>query len=467
MGVLGTAERPLRVAIIGSGPSGFYAADALFKKLPHCTVDMFESLPTPFGLARSGVAPDHENIREITKYFEKVARSERYSFFGNVALGYQISVAVLKKYYDAIIFACGTPVGKNLGIPGEDLPGSYSAATFVGWYNGHPAHAHFPFDLSHETAVVIGMGNVALDIARILTKPADELKHTDISQQALDVLAASKIKDVYVIGRRGPVQAKFKENEIKELGKITDCACVIKPQDLELNTASEKELEEPSAQRIMSILRELSARPADSIQKRRIHLRFLLSPVRIEGMSHVESILLEQNILVGEPFKQKAKGSGEIVEIPCGAVFSSIGYRANPIPGIPFNHKLGIISNTEGRVVDENGVAPGLYTVGWIKRGPRGLIGSNKPCSTETVQKLLEDLPTLPPCEIPRMDEVKNMLIRRGVRSISYEEWRKIDALERERGQPLGKPRERFTKVSQMLEALGDIKACTQQPDTL
>jgi len=450
----GTLERPLRVAIIGSGPSGFYAADSLFKSSLPVTVDMFEQLPTPFGLARSGVAPDHEKIREITKYFHKIASKEHFAFFGNVALGYRVSVQVLKRYYDAIIFACGTTVGKNMGIPGEDLPGCHTAATFVGWYNGHPAHAEFPFDLSHETAVVIGVGNVALDVARILTKTVDELKHTDISRQALDALATSKIKEVHVIGRRGPVQAKFKENEIKELGRLRNCACIIDPHELEINAASEKELEEPGARRILSILHEMAQQPLDTNKQRRIHLRFLMSPIRIEGTSRVESILLEKNILTGEAFKQKAKGTGEIVEIPCGLVFSSIGYRANPIPGVPFNHRLGIIANQEGRVTEDNEVVPGLYTVGWIKRGPSGLIGANKPCSAETVQKLLEDLPSLPPCEVPSTDEMKNMLARRGVRFVSYEDWLKIDALEQERGKLAGKPRERFTRISEMMDVL-------------
>ncbi len=454
--MLGTQERPLRVAVVGSGPSGFYAADALFKSSLVCTVDIFEKLPSPFGLARTGVAPDHEKIRDITRIFEKIAGHERFSFHGNIEIGTAMPVSLLRKHFDAVILACGTEISQRMGIPGEELPGSYTAASFVGWYNGHPAHCDFPFDLSQEVAVVIGVGNVAIDVARILCKTVDELKHTDISQQALDMLAESKVREVHVIGRRGPAQAKFRDQEIKELTRLADCNCIVRAEDLLLNEASERELEEPAARRNMACLREVAAHPSDPAKRRQIHLGFLMSPVRVQGSSRVESIILERNQLQGEPFRQSARGTGEVLEIPCGLVFSSIGYRAIPVPGVPFENRLGIITNHEGRVIEDGHVVPGLYTVGWIKRGPTGLIGTNKPCSHETAQKLLEDIAALPPCEVPDTAALLRELTSRGARPVSFDDWRRIDAAERARGQAVGKPRERYTNVNEMLALLDE-----------
>lgn len=456
--MLGTTERPLRVAIVGSGPSGFYAADALFKSGVACHVDMFEKLPSPYGLARTGVAPDHAKIREITKFFEKIAGHPNFSFHGNLEIGKALSVALLRKYYDAVILACGTEISQRMGIPGEELPGSYTAASFVGWYNGHPDHCEFPFDLSSEVAAVVGVGNVAIDVARILSKTVDELKHTDISQRALDILAQSRVKEVHVFGRRGPAQAKFRDQELKELTKLADCNCIVHPEDLALNPGSLQEMEDAGVRRNITYLRELAARTPDPSKRRNIHLRFLLSPVRVQGSGRVESLVMEKNQLHGAPFGQSAKGTGEIVQIPCGVLFSSIGYRAIPVPGVPFESRLGIIANHEGRVVDDGHVVSGLYTVGWIKRGPSGLIGSNKPCSHETVQKLLEDLPGLPPCQAPNTPALLEELKSNGARPVSFADWRIIDHEERARGAQVGKPRERFTRVNEMLALLDTEK---------
>ena len=456
MAMLGTVERPLRVAVVGSGPSGFYAADVLLKAAPVCTVDMFERQPTPYGLVRSGVAPDNMKIKSVTKTFEKIAAHERFRFFGNVEVGVTAPVSVLRRHYDAIIFACGTETNLRLGIPGEDLPGCHTATSFVGWYNGHPVYRNFHFDLTQEIAVVVGVGNVAVDVARILSRTVDELKHTDISQDALDALAESRVREVHIIGRRGPAQAKFKENEIRELGRLADCDCIVDPADLALNPESCQEAAAPSVARILGILETLSRQtPA---KRRKVVLRFLLSPVKITGDARVESIILEKNTLKGVPFRQEAKGTGEVIEQPCGLVFASIGYRAMPMPGVPFDARRGIIPNAEGRVLEDGRPLPGVYATGWIKRGPTGLIGTNKPDSAETVQKILEDLPHLPPCEDPNPDAMPQWLAARGIRAVSFADWRKIDTVEIERGKPRRKPREKLPKVSQMLAVIDESR---------
>lgn len=457
MTILGTVERPLRAAIVGSGPSGFYAAEALLKAEAVCAVDMFERQPTPYGLVRSGVAPDNMKIRNVTKIFEKIAVHERFRYFGNVDVGVAVPVHVLRRHYDAVIFACGTETNLRLGIPGEELPGCHTATSFVGWYNGHPIYRNFQFDLSQEIAVVVGMGNVAVDVARILTRTPDELKHTDISQDALDALAESKVREVHIVGRRGPAQAKFKENEIRELGRLADGDCIVDPADLTLNPESCQEAAAPNTARILGILESFSRQIPT--KNRRVYLRFLLSPLKITGAARAASIIFEKNTLTGDPFRQEARGSGEVIEQPCGLLFASIGYRAMPMPGVPFDTRRGIIPNDEGRVLADGAPTPGLYTAGWVKRGPSGLIGTNKPDSAATVQKILEDLPRLTPCEEPAPDAMPAWLAARGIRAVSFAEWLKIDAVEIERGKPRQKPREKLAKVSQMLEIAGGAAA--------
>lgn len=459
MTLLGTSERPLRVAIIGSGPSGFYAAESLFKGKIASTVDMFERLPTPYGLVRGGVAPDHLKIRQVRKVYDKIALGERFNFLGNVEVGTDITVNTLQKHYDAIIFAFGTETDQRLNVPGEDLPGSHRAAAFVGWYNGHPDHRNLFFDLSQSVAVVIGMGNVALDVARILARTVDELKHTDIAQHALDALAESKIRNIYLIGRRGPAQAKFTPMELKEIGELEDCDPVIDQVDLALSPESREELDTQGKRRMFQIMQEFSQRTPSPSKRRRLHFRFMLSPVKIKGSTRVESIVLGKNVLEGPAYRQKSRTTGEILELPCGLVFRSIGYRGMPIPGIPFDDRWGTIPNIEGRVVHEGKPLPGLYAAGWIKRGPSGVIGTNKPDAVETVSKLLEDAPNLPPCEEPSTDAVRRHLAERGVRVVDFQDWQKIDAAEEARGKAVGKPREQFTRIPGMLAILDDDKA--------
>jgi ferredoxin/flavodoxin---NADP+ reductase len=453
MSELGTETRPLRVAIIGSGPSGFYAADHLLKSDCVCMVDMFERLPTPFGLVRSGVAPDHDKIRSVTALYERIAKKDGFSYLGNVEVGFAVTVKLLQRHYDALIFSTGTETSVRLGIPGEDLPNSHKASSFVCWYNGHPEYRHLDFDLSQEVAVIIGAGNVAMDVARMLCQHVDSLRHTDITQNALDAFAESKIKEVHVIARRGPAQAKYTQTELSTIERMDTIECVTNDEEMALNKASHVEAEDVQVQRVLGTLQNLQGKNKPNA-KSSMYLRFLLSPVKILGRGCVESLILERNMLVGKPFEQRAKGTGEIIQMPCGLVFHGIGFRGSPIPGVPFNQRIGTIINEEGRVMDDGKVMPGLYAAGWIKTGPRGLIGNNKPNAAGTVKKLLEDVPNLKPCPIPSSSAMRRTLRELGIRVVSFDEWHKIDAAEKERGKAVGKHRERFTRISHMLAVL-------------
>lgn len=453
---LGTNERPLRVAIVGSGPSGFYAANALLTAPIKIKVDMFDRLPVPFGLVRYGVAPDHAKIKNVIKVYEKIALNPAFSFFGNVEVGKDISIEDLKRFYDVILFACGAQTDKKIGIPGEDLPGSHTATEFVAWYNGHPDYVNRPFDLSSEVAVVVGQGNVAMDVSRILCKTVDELKNTDIAQHALAALSKSKIKEVHLIGRRGPAQAAFTPPEIKEFGELVDCDPWVDSQDLVLNEASQKELEDPAnnvKRKNYEVMRSFAALP-ERKKRKKFFIHFLKSPVVLEGNGRVEKLILEKNILSGEVNNQKAKATGMKEELPCGIFFRSVGYKGVAISGVPFDEAKGTFPNNEGRILNNGQVALGLYAAGWIKRGPSGVIGTNKPDSEETVKKILEDVPQLNPCSSPHAQALNEFLIKKGVRAITFEDWKKIDTAEMERGKPFGKPREKFVKKEEILAVL-------------
>jgi len=457
MSDLGTSERPARVAVVGSGPSGFYATEALFNGEPQVLVDMYDRLPAPFGLVRYGVAPDHGKIKNVTKVYEKTASNPSFAFFGNVDVGVDVSLSELRKYYDAVIFASGAQTDRHLGIQGEDLPGSHPATEFVAWYNGHPDYTDYQFDLSHEAAVVIGVGNVAVDVARILAKSVDELKDTDIADHALDALAASKIKDVHLIGRRGPAQAKFTAQELKELGELGACDLVIEDSALELNPESQAELDDPKnkgAVKIYKLLTEFAQR-ASGAKDKRLFLHFLESPIEMVGDGRLNQVVLERNKLVGEPGSQKSTGTGETERLDCGVLFRSVGYRGTPIPEVPFRDDWGIIPNEDGRVTDGGKPVEGLYTAGWIKRGPSGIIGTNKPCSIATVANLVADLPTLSPCPNPDRESVRECLAQKGIKVVDYDAWKKIDTAEIERGATKGKPRDKFVTVDDMLAVAG------------
>jgi ferredoxin/flavodoxin---NADP+ reductase len=456
---LGTEQNPLRVAIIGSGPSGFYAAEMLLKSGLDVSVDMFERLPAPFGLVRNGVAPDHPKLKEAIFVYAKIAEHPQFSFFGNVTIGRDVTVAELRASHHALVFCCGAETDRKLDIPGEELPGSHTATEFVGWYNGHPDYRDREFDLSSKVAVVIGQGNVAVDVCRILSKTIDELKHTDIAQHALDALADSKIREIHMIGRRGPAQAKFTHGEIRELGELADCDPVVNPDDLKLNPESEAELADKRNRmpiKNMEILSAFAKRPAPT-KRKHCYLRFLASPVELQGSDRVERLVLARNHLEGEPFKQIARESGEKIVLDCGLVFRSIGYRGVPMLGLPFDERRGVFSNRDGRVTEPDGAAlPGLYCAGWIKRGPSGIIGTNRADSVATVKALLSDVErkSIDTAARPGADIIYPMLKARGVRVLGYPDWLKIDAAEIERGAPLGKPREKFTLIEEMLVAL-------------
>jgi ferredoxin--NADP+ reductase len=454
--MMARGNRPLRIAVVGSGPSGFYAAEALLAGETPAEVDMFEALPAPFGLVRYGVAPDHPKIKNIIARYEKMAAHPGFALLGNVEVGRDLSVMELRRFYDAVIFASGAQTDRRLGIPGEDLVGSYTATEFVAWYNGHPSYRDHTFDLSHECAVVIGQGNVAMDVARILAKTVDELKHTDIAAHALEALAESKVREVRMVGRRGPVQAAFTPPELKELGELADCDVLVDAAELELNEASRAELDVlkwRDAIKNYELLKALAARePAG--RNRRLMIQFYRGPKQLRGAAHLESVLMERNELTGDAGRQKARGTGITETIPCGVLFRSVGYRGVPIDGIPFDESSGVFSNVEGRITGGGNVVPGLYVAGWIKRGPSGIIGTNKPDSFETVKHVLADMPVLPACEEPSREAVRELLRSRGVRVVSYDDWRKIDAAEVARGEKIGKPREKFVRVDEMLAVL-------------
>ncbi len=452
----GSAHGPLHVAIVGSGPSGFYAAEALLRSEVDVRISMIERLPTPYGLVRSGVAPDHPNLKQPMIVYDRIARTEGFSFLGNVTIGRDVTVDELQATHHAVVMACGAQVDRRMGIPGEDLRGSHTATEFVGWYNGHPDYRDRTFDLSQEVAVIIGQGNVAADVCRILAKPIDELRNSDISAHAVEVLAESKVKQLYVVGRRGPAQAKFTSKELRELGAITDCVATVNAEDCTLNEESEKELAERSnvnAAKNMELFRRFAGETASGA-RRRIAFRFHASPKEFVGEERVEKIVLARNRLEGIAFSQVTRPSGETQEIDCGLVFRSIGYRGIPIPGLPFDEDRGVLPNKVGRILEGDRALPGLYVTGWLKRGPSGIIGTNRADSMETVENILADVPSLHTGPKPGVEALQPLLEGRGVRLVNLSDWLDIDSAEVERGKKEGKPREKFTRVDDMLDLL-------------
>ncbi len=457
--LLGTTERPLRVAIIGAGPSGFYAAGALLQQKEIIVlVDMFDRLPTPHGLVRYGVAPDHQKIKSVAKVYDRTAADPRFRFFGNVDLGRAITHADLRRHYDQIVYAVGAQADRKLNIPGEELAGSFSATEFVAWYNGHPDFADLPLDLSCEAAVVVGVGNVAMDVARILAKSVDELRSTDITDYALETLATSRIKDIYVLARRGPAQVKFTPPEIKEFGELAIADVVVSDADLLLDPASAAEAAaDPETQRNLAYLQEYAARPLGG-KARRVHFRFLTSPVELLGDDgRVRAVRVEKNELrADDKGSLNAHGTGEFETIPAGLILRSVGYKGIPLADVPYDKRSGIIPNAQGRVKDpERGqVVAGEYVVGWAKRGPSGVIGTNKPDAIETVTNMLADLSVITPAPQPDPAAIDALLEERQIRVVTIDGWRILDRLEIENGNAQGKPRVKFTRIQDMLAAL-------------
>ena len=465
---LGTPAQPLRVAVIGSGPSGFYAAEHL-QSQPDLLVqvDMYDRLPTPFGLVRGGVAPDHQKIKSVTRIYDRIAAHPEFRFFGNVELGRDITHDDLIAYYHAVIYAVGARTDRRMGIPREYLPGSHSATEFVGWYNAHPDFRSLQFDLSGERAVVVGNGNVAMDLARILASPLEDLAQTDIAEHALEALAESRIREIIVLGRRGPAQAAFTTKELRELGHIAGCEVVVDPAEAELDALSAAEVARaPDRTRDanLEVLADYAGR-TPSGDGRRVVLRFLASPVEIIGTDRVEAIVVAKNELYrGEDGQLRARMTDQTETIPVDLVFRAIGYQGVPLPGIPFDAMRGVIPNTVGRITDpvSGHVVGGEYVVGWIKRGPQGIIGTNKPDSYETVDSLLEDMRAgrLDKSDVPSRSVLERLLRERRSDFVSYEDWQVIDMLEQERGQEAGdRPRLKFSRVEEMLGALAERKA--------
>jgi len=465
MAVVGTDTNPLRVAIIGAGPSGFYVADHLFRQRELVVeLDMFDRLPTPFGLVRAGVAPDHQKIKSVTKVFDRIASRPNFRFYGNVEFGTHITLADLRDHYHQICYTTGAQADRRMGIPGEDLLRSHSATEFVTWYNGHLDCRHCQFDLSQERVVVVGVGNVAVDVARILSSTPDELIKTDIADYALEALSHSRVKEIFLLGRRGPSQAAFTSPEIKELGELADADVVTLPEEVELDDLSRAALErnpDQSTIRKLEILQGYSAQSATG-KSRKLTIRFLVSPVELIGdeADQVVSMRLVRNELYAtEAGTLRPRHTDQFEELPVGLVFRSVGYRGVPLPGVFFNNKWGVILNEKGRVINSETQQPaiGEYTAGWIKRGPSGVIGTNKPDAAETATCMIEDLAeglTLKPQQ-PGVNAAECFVRERQPDYFTYDDWLRLDKLEVTRGQAVGRPRIKFTCVEDMLAALG------------
>ncbi len=416
---------------------------------------MIERLPTPWGLVRLGVAPDHPQLKTVSRAFEKIAARPGFRFLGNVEVGRDVSHDELTALYDAVVYAVGSQTDRQLGIPGEDLPGSWAATELVAWYNGHPDFQHLEFDLSHERAVVIGNGNVALDVARMLALTREELAPTDTTDAAIEAIVSSGIREIVVLGRRGPVQASWTSTELGELGELAGADVLVDPDELVLDPASEAELEAGSniVHRNVEILRDFASRePAG--KPRSVRLRFRVSPVAIHGEERVEAVEIVHNRLeADEDGRVRAVATEEREVIPCGIVFRSVGYRGVGIPGVPFDDRAGTVPNENGRVLDADGLAiPGVYCAGWIKRGPTGVIGTNKKDATETVDHLLEDARA---GRLPARGEgnLDDLLGERDVQVVTYPGWEAIDALERARGEEQGRPRVKLCTWDELLAA--------------
>lgn len=460
---LGSPDRPLRVAIVGAGPSGFYAAAALLGSAVEVEVDLLDRLPVPYGLVRGGVAPDHQKIKSVVRAYAKTAADPRFRFFGNVHVGRQVPLEVLRAHYDVLCFAIGCESARRLGIPGEDLAGSGTATDFVAWYNGHPDARDLDFPLETvESVVVVGVGNVAIDVARILTRDPASLHPTDIADHALERLRASRVRDVVLLGRRGPAQAAFTPAELQELSTLDGVDLLVPPESAELDPASAAWLEahgDKVTRRNVELLRELSQREPTGAP-RRIHLWLCRSPVAVEGEGRVEAVQVARNALVEEGGRIAAVPTGAVDRIDAQMVLAAVGYCGVPLPGLPFDRRRGVVPNVEGRVVDETGaIVPGTYVVGWAKRGPSGVIGTNRADAVETIDRLLADVAGRhAPSDPRRTAEAAEAALAAAVpQLVRWTDWERIDAEERARGEAQGRVRRKFTAVEDMLDLVRRI----------
>jgi ferredoxin--NADP+ reductase len=454
------SENALRAVVVGAGPSGFYATDQLLKA--GFEVDLLEVLPTPFGLVRAGVAPDHPKIKSVTRVYEKTAKNPGFRFYGSVQLGGHVSRQDLLDRYHVVLYAVGTGADNKLGIPGEDRPGSHGALEFVAWYNGHPDYADQQFDLSATRAVVIGNGNVAVDVARMLVLDPEEVALTDTADHAITPLASASVHEVIVLGRRGPAQAAFTTPELRELGDLTRADIIVDPADMELDAFSANWLEtegDPTNKRNVELMREYSAREPRG-HDRRVELRFLRSPVEIHGEGEngpVTGVRIVKNRIENG----RAIATDEQEVISCGLVIRSIGYRGTPLAGIPFDERRGLISNLGGRVLnhdDEHEV--GEYVVGWVKRGPSGVIGTNKKDATDTVARIIEDKDAgkLNQPKDADPESAEKFLAQQCPELVTWEGWRAIDVHETGLGEPRGRPRVKLVRTGEMVEIASSTK---------
>jgi ferredoxin/flavodoxin---NADP+ reductase len=459
----GSSARPLRVAVVGSGPAGFYTVQHLLqRKGLDVEVDVLDRLPAPFGLVRYGVAPDHQKIKNVIAVYDRLARDPRVRFYGRVEYGTTVGRADLERHYDQTVVCTGAQTDRRLGIPGEDLPGSHPATDFVAWYNGHPDYVDRVFDLSADTAVVIGVGNVAVDVARILCRTPAELGTTDIADHALAALAESRVRRVVLVGRRGPAQAAFTPPEVEELGELSDaCASTVRAE-VELDAATRQSLgpaPDKGTLRKIELLQRYAER-SEPGKRRLLELRFLLSPIEIVAGSggDVAAIRLARTRLALDPSGDvRAVATDETETLPAGLVFRSVGYRGVALPDLPFDERSGTIPSDRGRVRGPDGAPlPGLYVAGWIKRGPSGVIGTNKPDAAETVEQMLADLDAgqLARPTAPDRAAFEALLRERGVRWVSYDDWRQLDALEIESGQAVGRVRRKLVRYEEFLRSL-------------
>ena len=432
----------VRVAIVGSGPSGFYTADALIKSGVDCEIDVIDRLPTPFGLIRAGVAPDHQKTKNVSRAYEKTALHDSVAYFGNVDVGQDVGIEDLKGLYDAVVLAIGSPYDRKLGVPGEDKKGVFGSADFVGWYNGHPDFRDLEPDLNTKAVVVIGNGNVAIDCARVLVKTPDEMSTTDIATHAADAIHAAPLEDVYMVGRRGPVEAKFTNVELREMGELQECTPIIDAAKIPGEVPAEEEMSDRDRRlkdKNLGTLRSfVDAEPAG--RKRRVHFQFYASPVEILGEDMVEGIRLEKT----EVRDGRAVGTGETYDIPCGIVIPAIGYQGQPLDGVPFDERNGVIQNDEGRVSE------GVYAVGWIRRGPTGVIGTNKHDGDAASRQIQEDCTDGGKAGRAGL---KDLLTEKSVRWVDYSDWQKIDEAEKSAAAE-GAPRRKLTRIPEMLAAL-------------